>query len=229
MSALKTEEGRIEFARKLGRFLSDTPAGGEAELDQTTSLAMRLTALGVWDEVSAKQLDAVSETGNRDRLTAFCKGVPNELTPHLQRSETSIKRKATARGSKRDELIAKYADDLRRKVGVEPDMELLTRVTIGCGPSIYQKDLETIATSQSAELERVKSNFLVRKLGLPDSPKLMDWVKSAIDDYGRSERSKYRAVIYYLLVDRLSRDENIVRWAKEHSTQEETAQRWLIR
>jgi len=38
---------------------------------------------------------------------------------------------------KRDELIAKYADDLRNKIGVEPDMELLKKVTIGCGPAIY--------------------------------------------------------------------------------------------
>ena len=164
VSALKTEEGRIEFARKLGRFLSDMPAGGEAELDQTTSLAMRLTALGVWEEVPAKQLDAISETGNRDRLAAFRKGVPNGLDSHLRRPEKSMKRKSAAGGSKRDELIAKYADHLRRKVGIEPDMELLTRVTIGCGPSIYRSDLETIATSQSRELERVKSNFLVGKL-----------------------------------------------------------------
>ncbi len=35
---------------------------------------------------------------------------------------------------RRDDLIAKYADDLRTKCKVEPDMDLLTKVTIGCGP-----------------------------------------------------------------------------------------------
>jgi hypothetical protein len=35
-----------------------------------------------------------------------------------------------------DELIVKYAADLRDKCGVSPDMDLLTKVTIGCGPSI---------------------------------------------------------------------------------------------
>ena len=34
--------------------------------------------------------------------------------------------------SKRDELIAKYATDLKDKCGVTPDMDLLTKVTIGC-------------------------------------------------------------------------------------------------
>ncbi len=33
--------------------------------------------------------------------------------------------------SKRDELIAKYADDLTNKVKVTPDLALLTKVTIG--------------------------------------------------------------------------------------------------
>ena len=32
---------------------------------------------------------------------------------------------------KRDDLIAQYADDLRNKCGMTPDMDLLTKVTIG--------------------------------------------------------------------------------------------------
>ena len=75
---------------------------------------------------------------------------------------------------KRDDLIARYADDLRAKCGVEPDMDLLTKVTIGCGPAIYSADAATVAASQPHELETVKNNFLVRKLGLRDGPELMD-------------------------------------------------------
>ena len=37
---------------------------------------------------------------------------------------------------KRDELIEKYADDLKNKCWMQPDMYLLTAVTIECGPSI---------------------------------------------------------------------------------------------
>lgn len=228
MSALKTEDGRTEFARKLGHFLSVAPTGGEADLDQTTSLATRLSALGVWDSISSTQLETVSEHSNDDRLAAFRKGVPARIAPHLRRVRRTVATRSAVSGSKRDQLIAKYAEDLRKKVGLEPDMDLLTKVTIACGPTIYQRDLATIAATQSHELERMKSNFLVGKLGLPDSPKLMDWINSVIDDYGRSERNKYRAVIYYLLVHRLSRDESTVKWVKEHQTKEKPAQRWLI-
>lgn len=66
--------------------------------------------------------------------------------------------------SKRDELIAKYAADLKDKVGITPDMDLLTKVTIGCGPSIYNADAETVSGSDKAELERVKDSYLVKKL-----------------------------------------------------------------
>ena len=65
---------------------------------------------------------------------------------------------------KRDEWIAKYADDLKNKCGMTPDMDLLTKVTIGCGPSIYNADSQTVAASQPKELETVKEKFLMKKL-----------------------------------------------------------------
>ncbi len=107
---------------------------------------------------------------------------------------------------KRDELIAKYADDLKTKCKVTPDMALLTKVTIGCGPAIYDNDAQTVAASDKDELERIKSNFLIKKLGLKDSPALMDGIHAAIDTYGKSERNKFRAVFYYLLVKNFGRE-----------------------
>ena len=102
--------------------------------------------------------------------------------------------------SKREELIAKYASDLETKCEVKPDMKLLKAVTIGCGPSIYNKDASTVSAGDPAELDRVKKNFLIKKLGLSDSPKLDEGIQEVIDIYGRSNRNKYRAVVYYLLV-----------------------------
>ncbi len=101
--------------------------------------------------------------------------------------------------SKRDDLIARYADDLTNKCKMNPDMGLLTKVTIGCGPAIYNADAQTVAGSDESELETVKKNFLMKKLGLSDSPALMEGIKAVIDTYGRGERNKYRAVIYYML------------------------------
>ncbi|MEL6519654.1 MAG: DUF2853 family protein [Pseudomonadota bacterium] len=107
---------------------------------------------------------------------------------------------------KRDELIAQYADDLKKKCGVTPDMDLLTKVTIGCGPSIYNADASTVASSQAGELETVKTSFLMKKLGLADGPELMDGINSVIETYGKSERNKYRAVVYYLLTKHFKKE-----------------------
>jgi hypothetical protein len=107
---------------------------------------------------------------------------------------------------KRDELIAKYADDLKNKCKMTPDMALLTKVTIGCGPSIYDDDASTVAGSQASELETVKNNFLIKKLGLKDGPQLMAAINSVIETYGKSERNKYRAVVYYMLVKHFGKE-----------------------
>ena len=107
---------------------------------------------------------------------------------------------------KRDELIAKYADDLKTKCGMEPDMELQTKVTIGCGPTIYDADASTVASSQDSELETVKTNFLMKKLGLADGPELSEGIAKAVETYGSSERNKYRAVFHYLLVKHFGKE-----------------------
>lgn len=108
--------------------------------------------------------------------------------------------------SKRDELIEKYASDLKTKIGVTPDMDFLTKVTIGCGPSIYNRDASTVSGTDDKELETVKNNFLIKKLGMSDSPKLMEGIKSVMEQYGSSERNKYRAVVYYLLAKHFKKE-----------------------
>ncbi|SDW23502.1 DUF2853 family protein [Roseicitreum antarcticum] len=100
---------------------------------------------------------------------------------------------------RRDDLIARYAEDLRDKCGIEPDMDLLRKVTIACGPAIYDADAATIAAGQPHELETVRRNFLIKKLGLTDTPALSEALDAAIETYGQSERNKYRVVVYYML------------------------------
>lgn len=101
--------------------------------------------------------------------------------------------------SKRDELIEKYAVAIKEKFGETPDMDFLRKVTIGCGPSIYNRDASTVSGSDPKELATVKNNFLIKKLGLSDGNELDDAIDSVMEKYGRSERSKYRAVVYYML------------------------------
>jgi hypothetical protein len=63
-----------------------------------------------------------------------------------------------------------------------------------------------VAGGQESELETVKNNFLIKKLGLSDGPKLMEAIHSVINTYGKSERNKYRAVIYYMLTKHFGKE-----------------------
>ena len=108
--------------------------------------------------------------------------------------------------SKRDELIAKYAEDLKDKCGMTADMDLLTKVTIGCGPSIYNRDASTVSSSDEKELNTVKNNFIKKKLGVNDDAKATAALNSVMETYGKSNRTKYRAVIYYMLTKELNKE-----------------------
>ncbi len=109
--------------------------------------------------------------------------------------------------TKLDEKVGKYIQEVKGKLGEEPDVDLLRKVTESCGPSIFNSDAETISSSSESELETVKKNFLIKKLGLENNSKLDEGLNAVIEKYGRSNRNKYRAVIYYLLTKHFKKED----------------------
>ena len=100
-----------------------------------------------------------------------------------------------------DDQIAIFEKAMKEKVGIKkPDMELLNALAKSLGPSLYRKDAGTVACSNKDELARIKKNFLIKKLGLADTPKLDVAMKEVCKQFGSSNRNKHRAVFYYLLV-----------------------------
>ena len=91
-------------------------------------------------------------------------------------------------------------------LGVEFDAALLEKVTKGLGPSIYNVDSSLVSCSDQTEKDRVKNNFLIKKLGLTDSADLDAAVSTVCDTLGSSNRSKHRAIFYYLLVKNLGQE-----------------------
>ncbi len=92
------------------------------------------------------------------------------------------------------------------KIKVKFDEDLLRAVTKGCGPSIYNPDSSKVSSSDQTELDRVKKNFLIKKLGLSDSDDLDGGIKKVVDTFGSSNRNKYRAMFYYLLVKHFKKE-----------------------
>ena len=107
--------------------------------------------------------------------------------------------------SKLDEKIALYIRECE-KLGISCNVELLKKVTIGLGPSIYSRDSETVSGSDEKEKETVKKNFLIKKLSMTDSPLLDAGIDKVLHQMGKSNRNKYRAIVYYLLVKHFNKE-----------------------
>ena len=71
---------------------------------------------------------------------------------------------------------------------------------------MMQTHLQSQAGLQVSELEAVKNNFLIKKLGLREGPELMGFINSVIETYGRSELNKYCAFIYYMLTKKFGKE-----------------------
>ncbi len=92
------------------------------------------------------------------------------------------------------------------ELGLGVSEELLTAVAKGLGPSIYNADASKVSASDPEELARVKNNFLIGKLGLADSPALDAAIDEVMEKMGKSNRNKYRAVVYALLVIKFGKE-----------------------
>lgn len=106
--------------------------------------------------------------------------------------------------SKLDEKVTLYTKELT-KLGHKVDETLVRAIAKGCGPSIYSNDAETVASSDKTELDRVKKNFMEKKLGLSGDD-LDSGIAYAIEAIGKSNRNKYRVVFYYLIVKKFKKE-----------------------
>ena len=113
--------------------------------------------------------------------------------------------------SKFDKIIKKcsksFETDLNRK---DLNVTLLRAIAKSLGPSIYRNDTAKVACSDPKELDRIKKNFLMKKLGLEDSPSLDEALQAVCDEMGSSNRNKYRVLFYYLLVEKFGKQDLFV-------------------
>lgn len=105
--------------------------------------------------------------------------------------------------SKFDEMMAKYSDALKGVSKSAVDADQLTKVAKGLGPSIYLKDASLVSCSDQIELDRVKANFLTKKLGMTDNAAMDAAIKSVCAEYNANH--KLRAVFYYMLLQKLGK------------------------
>ena len=67
-------------------------------------------------------------------------------------------------------------------------------------PFVEKKLAITKVDDIKLTIDTVKNNFLIKKLGLTDGSELDKGIDAVMEKYGRSNKNKYRVVVYYLLV-----------------------------
>ncbi len=110
--------------------------------------------------------------------------------------------------SKFDDKVASYMAEFKKLGKSSVDEALFTKVTKALGPSIYLEDASRVSCADQSEMDRVKQNFLIKKHGLKDSKDLDEALKAVCDDLGASNKNKFRAMFYYLLVVKLGLQKN---------------------
>lgn len=117
----------------------------------------------------------------------------------------SINPKSTKKMSKFAEAVELYVAQ-SNELGLGLSEELITTVAKGLGPSIYNADSSKVSGSDPDELNRVKTNYLINKLGLSDGPELDAAIAEVMEKMGTSNRNKYRANVYALLCKKFGKE-----------------------
>ncbi len=104
--------------------------------------------------------------------------------------------------SKFDDQMEIYLAEVK-KHGFKLKKDLLTAVAKSLGPSIYRANSSKVACSKKDERDTIKKNYLIKKLGLKDGPKLDEAIIETCKEMGSSNRNKYRPIFYALLAKRV--------------------------
>lgn len=108
--------------------------------------------------------------------------------------------------SKLNEKIEHYIA-ASKELGLGLADDLIGKITEDLVPAIYNHDSETVACSDSSELETIKKNFLKNKLGITDEDATLDAaIKKVCETMGTSNRHKYRPLFYALLAKEFGKE-----------------------
>ena len=74
-----------------------------------------------------------------------------------------------------------------------------------CGIALQKRDSSLVSFSDSTETDRVRENFLKKKLGLTESDSALDAAIAGVGERMKADRTKNRVTVYYLLAEQFGK------------------------
>ncbi len=97
-------------------------------------------------------------------------------------------------------MATDWAADVK-KYAKNADDAIIAGIVRYCGIALRKVDSSLVAFSDPKELDRVRSNFLKKKLGRTDADSVLDAAIAKVGEVMKADRTKNRVTVYYLLAD----------------------------
>lgn len=88
-----------------------------------------------------------------------------------------------------------------RKYVANADETVVKAIVRYCGIALQNRDSSLVSFSDKKETDRVRENFLKKKLGLTQGDDVLDSAIAAIGQRMKEDRTKNRVTVYYLLAE----------------------------
>jgi len=209
--------------KKIWTPIEDIKSNKDEENSSVEQMPTKKSSTNKPTNIDSKKKTATKKSPSKKKATTTKKPVTNKTEVNKKTSvkktttsktkskvtptkKTSTKKKPAAeKGSKRDEKIALYIKDIKKHYG-EVDEAFVAIVVKNLGPSIFRKDAESVSCSDPKELDTVRRNFLIKKLGLDASKGVLDAAIQDVCTELKGVRTKYRATFYYALAKKFKKE-----------------------
>lgn len=97
-------------------------------------------------------------------------------------------------------MATDWAKDVR-KYAANADDAVIAGIVRYCGIALRNRDSSLVSFSDPKELDRVRNNFLKKKLGLAHTDEVLNAAIAKVGEQMKADRTKNRVTVYYLLAE----------------------------
>lgn len=94
-----------------------------------------------------------------------------------------------------------YLDDIKKYVD-DVNEDMVKGIVKHCGIALQSKDASLVSCSDKSERDRVRDNFLKKKLGLSGDEASLDQAVMDVCQQMKDSNQKSRVTFYYLLAEK---------------------------